>query len=63
MMKSNLSAALLLILVLVCFTLGLVSALARHPAQDVGPSADSPTLPPSAASLQTTVLFLGVDSL
>jgi len=62
-MKSNLSAALLLILVLVCFTLGLVSALARHPAQDVGPSADSPTLPPTAASLQTNVLFLGVDSL
>jgi hypothetical protein len=62
-MRSNLSAAVLLILVLVCFTLGLVSALGRHPAQDAGPSAGSPSLPSTASFLQRTVLFLGVDSL
>lgn len=59
-MRSNLSAVALLLLLAVCFTLGLVSALlGRSPAPERAPT-------PTATgyeSPQTTVLIIGVDDL
>ncbi len=59
-MRSNLSAAALLLILAVCFTLGLISALVDRPGQPE-PS-PPPTDGPSAAP-QTAVLVVGVDDL
>ncbi len=59
-MRSNLSAAAVLILLAVCFMLGLASALLGQspPPRPTPPSESPPTVP-----AQTTVLIVGVDDL
>jgi hypothetical protein len=62
-MRSNLPAALVLALLLVCFALGVVSALAtRHPDAQPTPTGLSTPAPAGHAD-QTAVLILGVDDL